>query len=510
MAQEATYPNTSRSKRKLRTSNTQMAPAFGVAPSMQMGVPGMVVPGTGSGDSRDDDEPADQRQDNSAAMPMPAMPQMPMPAMPQDSYLMPDEPAPAATPAPAPAPVKETPPPPAGPSAGGIFGVVAFLVLILGGIGYMIFMMEGAVFKAGRTAATALGCPHPPFRTKTFTEDFEVHQWIYDGVAMTVSAGSKIVAAPGAPTGAIPIMGITVTAELPKKLPFQFAINKPNVMRGPFFKTGDSIFDEELGVVTSNDPAAKKLLGDAGLRKSIRVLFQSDRSLPSVRGWLSEKEVTIDSGDRSIVRENCVNAAILAKVLSQKAESLGLFAPAASAAAAPAPLALPDANPAGPVMAFDGLTTEFPSWTMEGSCLFREEGIYFFVKSMSFVADKPGAGELLGAGFGQGGALLGALGEAAGAAFDESLRDGPDKPQGLYFGSARDVSERLGKALQEAPGINQCREFFVVPRADVQKVQMDEHGSLVVWTAARSFRLTGGEMEKAKGFLAFRGYHIAA
>lgn len=382
-------------------------------------------------------------------------------------------------------------------------GIIGFVVLLVGGLGYAIMAMEKAVFNAARKAATELGCPHPPFRNKTLTEDYEVHQWDYNGVAMTIQAGSKVIAAPGVPTGAVPVMGTTVIAGLPKKLPFQLSVNRPRTLQGVLFKTGDPAFDEELWVVTSNDEAACKLLADAGLRQTIRELFQSERSVPTVRGWLTQGEVTVD-GDWRIVRDSCIKAAALARSLTHKAEKLGLFSPAPPEAAP----ALPAAEPAGPAMTMDALATQFPSWAVTGPCLFREEGVYFFVKSITFVADKPGAGQLLGAGLGQGGALLGALGEAVGAAVDDGLREAPAKPRGLYFGSARDISERLGNGLKEVPDILNCREFFVVPRAAIQKVQLDGSGNLVLMTSGRTFTLSGGEMEKAKGFLAFRNYPV--
>lgn len=514
--------NRSRTRQQRNRGSTSMATAPGMmsmgAAGVSMGVQGAAAPGVmgmgnytntdNSQDSSDSLEAPAAPYTDSAAMPAPTpMPSEPLPDFPQ----MPAEPEPTpqkAAPAAA-EPAVEAPPPASGPSAGGIFAIVSFVVILIGGIFYAISAMEGAIFQAARTAAAELGCPHPPFRTKTFTEDYEVHQWNYNGVSLMVQAGSKIVAVPGAPTGAVPIMGITVIAELPKKLPFQFAVNKPALMQGPFFKTGDSLFDDELGVVTSNDEAARKLLADAGLRHLIRELFQSDRSLPTVRGWLSEKEVTVDSGDRRIVRENCLKAAALAKALTQKSEALSLFSTTASAPQTAA-LALPACNAGGPTLAQDDIAVLFPSWSVEGSCLYREEGIYVFVKVMNFVSDKPGAGELLGAGFGQAGALVGALGEAAGAALDASLRDSPAKPEGLFFGSSSDISDRLGKAMQEAPGIANCREYFIVPRADIQKVQLDAFGHLAVMTAVRSFTLSGGDMEKAKGFLAFRGYPIVS
>lgn len=403
--------------------------------------------------------------------------------------------APAAEVAPA---GEAAPEPRAGQNWFALAGIVAFLMVFFGSLVWAIMAMEGAWFKAGRAAAESLGCAEPPYRNKTLTEDYEVHQWRYEDVPMLLETGSKIVAAPGAPTGAIPIMGATVTADLPKRLPYSLTVCRAQFADGRPLKTGDATFDEEVFCSSSSDEDARRLLADGGVRQAIRDLLQSDSSLPTVRGTVTAKAVEVQVHDRKRVREYCVKAAALARALSRRGESLAPAAPAAPAGKPAAP-ALPPADPSRPALGLDRAATAFPSWRVEGPVVFREEAIYFFISSLGYAPGEPGAGELLGAA----GGLVGAL---AGAAVDKALRAAPERPAGLYFGSARDISERVGPAMAEAPSIVRCQEFFVVPRSDVQKVELDDAQNLLVMTAERAFTLSGDDMLKAKGFLAFRGY----
>lgn len=377
-------------------------------------------------------------------------------------------------------------------------GIIGFLVVLLGGLVWFIMAQEGAWFKAGRAAAESLGCVEPPYRNKTLTEDFEVHQWRYEDVPMLLETGSKIVAVPGSPAGAVPIMAATVTADLPRRLPFALTVCRAQFADGRALTLGDAEFDSEVFCSTSSDEDARKLLGD--VREAVRDLLQSDSSLPTVRATITAKAVQVQVFDKKRVREYCVKAAALARGLSRRAGAAAPApAPAGARLASPQAPGLPAADPSRPALGLDRLATTFPSWAVEGPVVFREEAIYFFVSSLRFSPDGPGTGQTLGAT----GGLVGAL---AGAALDQALRAEPAKPEGLTFGAARDVSERVGPAMAEAPGIVHCREFFVVPRSLVQKVVLDEAQDLHVMTAERTFTLSGQDLLKAKGFLAFRGY----
>ena len=68
-----------------------------------------------------------------------------------------------------------------------ILGLVAFVVGIL----YFIAATGGAWLERAREAATALGCADLPSVNKTLTEEFEVHQWTCQGVAMTLKPVPK-------------------------------------------------------------------------------------------------------------------------------------------------------------------------------------------------------------------------------------------------------------------------------------------------------------------------------
>ncbi len=197
-----------------------------------------------------------------------------------------------------------------------ILGLVAFVVGIL----YFIAATGGAWLERAREAATALGCADLPSVNKTLTEEFEVHQWTCQGVAMTLQAGSQMRdAPPGSQAPGVIIMSALIVAELPKPLPFEFSIGNPRLPSGPVISTGDAEFDEELAVRASDEAAARRLLASPELRAELRSFYQSSRSLPTVMGSVSETEVRIQTFDRKHIRELCERAAALALTLSGRA-----------------------------------------------------------------------------------------------------------------------------------------------------------------------------------------------
>lgn len=206
----------------------------------------------------------------------------------------------------------------------GITLMVLLAAAIIRGCVYFIMAMERAWFNRAREAASAFGCPHPPFRNKTFTEDYEVHQWDYQGVPMILQAGSQAQdAPPGSDAAAVVIMSAAAVATLPKPLPFRFSIKYPRMTEGPRFATGDAEFDAELAVQGSDEAAARRLLDSPQLRKTLREFFQSDRSLPTVMASIDEKEVRIRIFDRSMIKDLFQQAAQLALLLSKRAGEPG-------------------------------------------------------------------------------------------------------------------------------------------------------------------------------------------
>lgn len=145
--------------------------------------------------------------------------------------------------------------------------VVGMFLGICAGILYWVAQKEKRWKQLTRELALQLGGPADPTVVKTWTEDTEVYQWKSDGLTVTLGGGSEAVHAGAQMTA---VTKGSFHASYPAPLAVELSIT-----RGGGSLTGDAGFDKVCAVSTTNEPAARKLLDDPGLRDAIRTMADS-------------------------------------------------------------------------------------------------------------------------------------------------------------------------------------------------------------------------------------------
>lgn len=151
---------------------------------------------------------------------------------------------------------------------------------------------------------------------------------------------------------------------------------------------------------------------------------------------------------------------------------------------------------------FPGVSTEVDGWTFEGPLVVAESGLYFLIAEAEFEAAWPArlAAFLLG----QAAGPLGGL--TAEAAVSAAAEGGP-RPAGLTFGHRSEIAGLYDRSLSEDPTIIACREYFMVPRKEVLRVELAVGGIMEVFTEGKILHVNGASpVETMKGYLSLWGY----
>lgn len=147
---------------------------------------------------------------------------------------------------------------------------------------------------------------------------------------------------------------------------------------------------------------------------------------------------------------------------------------------------------------FEAVTCQFEGWLVTGPLMISDDGFYFFVKdciSQTRMAMRAASSQ-----FG----LVGAL---AGAAV-ESQMDDSERPPKVTFQRSADIAERFQCVLGDAPEIPACKEYFCIPKQDVQNLKFGFMSGLSLKTQYLSMTINGLDEDKATGFLVMRGYPL--
>jgi hypothetical protein len=153
----------------------------------------------------------------------------------------------------------------------------------------------------------------------------------------------------------------------------------------------------------------------------------------------------------------------------------------------------------GPVMAFNDTSTNIGKWTASGPLMVREDGFYFFLKQ--FVDRDRAVMRAAGAS----GGLVGAV-VAAGI---DSMNGESEPPGQAVRQKTSGISDMFQKALDDAPDIVSCEQYFLIPKKDMTQLSFDFLGMLNVKTTGETLKIQGaGPKDKLSGFLVMRGYPV--
>lgn len=129
----------------------------------------------------------------------------------------------------------------------------------------------------------------------------------------------------------------------------------------------------------------------------------------------------------------------------------------------PAPLVLKDVR------------TLADGWVFAGPVIALPEGLYFFVRDAAY--EGPLAEWLAKEALGVGAGFLGGLLVKAAAGRADAARP---RPAALAFRPREDAAAVYDRLLTEAPGLLQCRQFFLLPKSAVAAVAAPAAGVLAV------------------------------
>jgi hypothetical protein len=183
--------------------------------------------------------------------------------------------------------------------------VLLAVIAFIGGIFYFIHLNQKKWFELSRQAAADLGCAAAPETIKTMTEEYEIFRWTWDGLSAELKTGTQTKLA--GPAAGVPFTGSSISLAWPQPLPYELKIDLARLAEGSL-RTGDAEFDGELSVQTSEEAAVRGLLVSPELRRDLRELFHSGRSLPTRLAALDQTGVRVQTYDKGTIR-SCLDLA---------------------------------------------------------------------------------------------------------------------------------------------------------------------------------------------------------
>lgn len=151
---------------------------------------------------------------------------------------------------------------------------------------------------------------------------------------------------------------------------------------------------------------------------------------------------------------------------------------------------------------FSGVSVSVEGWTFEGPLVVAEDGLYFMIAESEFELAWPArfAAFLLGQAAGPLGGMTAEAAVSAAAA-------GGARPAGLRFGYRTDIARLYDRSLSGDLTIVNCKEYFVVSRTEILRIELAMGGLMEIVTADRELHVNGATpLETMQGYLSLWNY----